>query len=129
MVASFLNRVVWWDPTPGRAQLEADPRHVAMVLRDLELEKSTPVVTVIAKRSKSAELLLFAGAKPLNSEDITLYTSATMRVNYLSLDRPDLSFAAGRQARGMTSPHDERPQGTQTCWTLRARATSWSNRV
>ena len=27
-----------------------------------------------------------------------------MRVNYLSLDRPDLSFAAGALARGMKSP-------------------------
>ena len=27
-----------------------------------------------------------------------------MRVNYLSLDRPDLSFAAGPLARGMKSP-------------------------
>ena len=27
-----------------------------------------------------------------------------MRVNYMSLDRPDLSFAAGSLARGMKSP-------------------------
>ena len=39
MEASFLNGVIQWDPTSGRAELEADTRHVAMVLRDLGLEK------------------------------------------------------------------------------------------
>ena len=99
MEASFLNRVIRWDPTPGRAELEADTRHVAMVLRDLGLEKSTPVATPVAKRPTSEELVLLAGAKPLNTEDTTLCRSVTMRVNYLSLDHPDLSFAAGPLAR------------------------------
>ena len=39
METSFLNRVIRWDPASGRAELEADTRHVAMVLRDLWLEK------------------------------------------------------------------------------------------
>ena len=65
-----------------------------MVLRDLGLEKSSPVVTPVAKRPKSEELLLPARAKPLNAEDTTLYMSVTVRVNYLS-------FAAGSLARGM----------------------------
>ena len=63
-----------WNPTSGRAELEADTRHVAMVLRDLELEKSTPFLTLFAKRPKSGERLLLAGAKPLNAEDTTLYS-------------------------------------------------------
>ena len=41
----FLNRVFWWDPTTGRAELEAGTRHVAMVRFVLGLEKSTLVVT------------------------------------------------------------------------------------
>ena len=52
MEASFLNRVIRMDPTSGMAELEADTRHVAMVLRHLGLEKSTPVVTLVAKRPK-----------------------------------------------------------------------------
>ena len=31
--ASFLNRVIGWDPPSRRAELEADTRHVAMVRR------------------------------------------------------------------------------------------------
>ena len=59
-----LNRVIRWDPTSGRAELEADTRHVAMLLQDQGLEKSTPVVTPVAKREKSGELPLRAGVKP-----------------------------------------------------------------
>ena len=36
-----------------RIELEADTRHVAMVLRDLGLERSSPFVPLVAKRSKS----------------------------------------------------------------------------
>ena len=50
---SFLNCVISWDPASGRAELEADTRHVAMVFRDLGLEKSSLVVTLVAKRPKS----------------------------------------------------------------------------
>ena len=101
MEASFLNRVIWWVPTSGMAELEADTMHFAIVLRDLGLEKSTPLV---AKRPKSEELPLLAGEKPLNADDTTLYRSLTMRVNCLSPDCLDLSFAAGSLARGMKSP-------------------------
>ena len=78
----------------------ADTRHVAVVPRDLGSDKSSLVVTLVAKRPKSEELLLLAGAKPLNVDDTTLYRSVTMHVNYLSRDRPNLSYAAGSLARG-----------------------------
>ena len=58
----------------------------------------------MAKRPKSEELLLLAGATPPNAEDTTLNRSVTMRVNHLSMHRPDLSFAADSLARGMKSP-------------------------
>ena len=39
MGASFLNRMVWWYPASGRTDLESRTRHVAMMLRDLRLQK------------------------------------------------------------------------------------------
>ena len=45
--------------------MEADTRHVAMVLRDLGLEKSSLVVTVVANRPKSEELLLLGRSETL----------------------------------------------------------------
>ena len=99
--------MIRWDPASGRAELEADTRHGAMVLRDLGLEKSSPCVTPVAKRPKSKELLQLARAKPLNAEDAMLYRSVTMLVNYLSPDRPDLSGAAGSLARGTNAPRQK----------------------
>ena len=64
MEASFLNRVIRWDHTSGRAELEA-----------------SSVVTPVAKRPKSEELLMLAGAKPLNAQDTSSYKSVTMRLN------------------------------------------------
>ena len=58
-----VNRAIRWHPVPGGAELEADTRDVAMVLRDLGLEKATPVVSPVAKRPK-AEVLLLAGPNP-----------------------------------------------------------------
>ena len=39
MGVSFLNHVIWWYPTSGRTDLESRTRHVAMMLRDLGLQK------------------------------------------------------------------------------------------
>ena len=99
-----------------------------MVLRDLGLEKSTPVVTHVAKRPKSEEFLPPTGAKRLDAEDTTLYRSVTMRMNLLSLDRPNLSFAAGPLARGKKSPTTTDLEELKR---VRAtlRTTSWSDRV
>ena len=88
-------RRVFVELPDGRVELEADTRHVATVLRYQKLEKSTPVVTPVARRPTSEEFLLLPGSKLVNAEDTTLCRSVTMRVNCLSLDRPDLSFAAG----------------------------------
>ena len=63
--ASFLNLVIRWDSTSGRAESEADTRRVAIVFRDLGLEKTTAVVTPVTKHPKWEELVLLAGAKPI----------------------------------------------------------------
>ena len=109
----------WNLVSSGRAELRADTRHVAMVLGGLGLEKSSSVVTPVAKRPKSEELLLLAGAKSLTAEDTTLYRSVSGPLRLVICGR--LSGA-----RDETS-HDHRLRETQTCWTLLVRATSSSN--
>ena len=74
MEASFL---VWWDHTHGKAELEAE--------LEARGDGASPVVTLVAIRPKTAEVLLLAGAKPLIAEATTLYRSVLMRVNHLSL--------------------------------------------
>ena len=63
-------------PQSGTGERQAN---LAIVLRDLGLEKSSLVVTLVAKRPKSEQFLLLAGAKPLNAEDTTLCRSVTTR--------------------------------------------------
>ena len=99
-----------------------------MVLRYLGLEKATPVETPVAKRPNEEPLLL-AGATPLNAEDTTLHRSLTMRVNNLSLFRPDLSFAAGCLAEGMKSPTTKDLEELKRVWRYLRDAIGWSDRV
>ena len=40
----------------------------------------------------------------LNESESTRYRRAAARVNYMALDRPDLSFASKETARGMAKP-------------------------
>ena len=68
-------------------RLRADTKHVEMVLRDLGLEKASPMVTLVAKRQTSEALLLLAGTKPINAVDTTLHRSVKMRINNLRNSR------------------------------------------
>ena len=60
--------------------------------------------TVVTLCCQPSKLLLLVRAQSRSAEDTTLYRSVTMRVNGSSLDRPDLSRAAGSLARGVKSP-------------------------
>ena len=108
-----------------RGELEADTWHVAMVLRDPGLEKSSLVETLVAKRPKS-EKISAAGRREASERK----GYHVVQVNYnvcklLSPDRPDLSFVARISGTRDEESHDEGPRGTQTCWTVLEKATSW----
>ena len=62
-----------------------------MVLRDLGLEKSSSVVTLVAKRPKSEAFLLVAGAKPLK-------VSTAHRTSHASHARCFLARGSSAQA-------------------------------
>ena len=86
MEATFLNRVIRWDPVLGRAELEADTRCVAMVLRDLGLAIATPAVTRVAKRPKADDAALHSR----NASEL-LRTVGTCRMLQLSGTRDEKS--------------------------------------
>ena len=98
MEATFLNRVIRWDPVLGRAELEADTRHVAMVLRDLGLAIATPAVTRVAKRPNADDAALHSR----NASELRL-SVGTCRMLQLSGTRDEKS-------------HNEGLRGTRTCW-------------
>ena len=95
--AMILNRLVHYGDE--ETTYEADPRHVQILIRALNLENAKAVATPGVSRNsdKGAEL---------TGEQLKHYRSLCMRCNYLALDRPDISFASKELARGMSKPCD-----------------------
>ena len=116
---SFLNCVIRWDPASGRGELEADARHVAMVLRDPGLEKSSLVVTDACGQAPEVRRISPAGWREASErKGYHVVPVSYNACKLLSRDRPDLSFAARLPGTRDEESHDEGPRGTQTCWTV-----------
>ncbi|CAE7251708.1 unnamed protein product [Symbiodinium sp. CCMP2592] len=104
---SVLNRLVTW--TNEGIEMEADPRHVDLVLEHLGLNNSSPVTTPLVKSTGDED------ESPLSKEDAGLYRSIAMRIGYLSSDRPDMLRTVRELAKGLKEP-------TQYPWNLLKRA-------
>ncbi|CAK9097534.1 Retrovirus-related Pol polyprotein from transposon TNT 1-94 [Includes: Protease [Durusdinium trenchii] len=94
---SVLNRLVTW--TEKGIEMEADPRHVQLVLQQLNLEAATPVATPLVKTKPGEE-----NDTPLSTSEAATYRSTAMRLGYLSLDRPDLLRTVRELAKGLEEP-------------------------
>ena len=80
--------------------MEADPRHVDLVLEHLRLTSASPVTTPLVKSTGDEDETL------LDKEEASLYRSIAMRIGYLSSDRPDMLRTVRELAK--------RPQGTNS---------------
>ncbi|CAE7551092.1 unnamed protein product [Symbiodinium sp. CCMP2592] len=94
---SVLNRLVTW--TQEGIEMEADPRHVDLVLEQLGLEKGVSVTTPLVK-VKEEDM----DKTPLGTAEAALYRSIAMRIGYLSMDRPDLLRTVRELAKGLKEP-------------------------
>ena len=94
---SVLNRLVTW--THEGIEMEADPRHVDLVLEQLGLEKGVSVTTPLVK-VKDEDM----DKTPLGTAEAALYRSIAMRIGYLSMDRPDLLRTVRELAKGLKEP-------------------------
>ncbi|CAE7223346.1 GIP [Symbiodinium sp. CCMP2592] len=94
---SVLNRLVTW--THEGIEMEADPRHVGLVLEQLGLEKGVSVTTPLVK-VKEEDM----DKTPLGTAEAALYRSIAMRIGYLSMDRPDLLRTVRELAKGLKEP-------------------------
>ena len=96
----ILNRVISWDDKRG-ISYEADPRHVEIISQQLKLGEAKAVSTPGTKEEgRTAE----NQDEPLNNEQATQYRALVARCNYLSPDRPDISFSVKELARSMANP-------------------------
>ena len=96
-----LNRVLQW--TESGIQYQADPRHIEILIRDVDtgasgkLPSAPGVKSEIKEGDQTDEELL-------EGREATLYRSWAARANYLGMDRTDMCYAAKELCRSMSKP-------------------------
>ena len=81
--------------TPARIELEGDDKHVEKLDEEWAMANFRPVATPCVKPIDSFNRPVGAEeANAISPADATLYRRAAARINYVALDRPDLSFAS-----------------------------------
>ncbi len=95
----ILNRIIRW--THQGIRVEADPRHVEILIKETGLGEANIVVTPGAKANEGKGELSDA---PLDKAAASTYRSCVARANYLALDRPDIAFADKEACRDMSAP-------------------------
>ena len=99
-VTGFLGRRIRLGPHGIR--YAGDPKHVRRLLEEWNMNECKAVGTPGSKDNfdeEDEDMLI--GLSPVES---TQYRRAAARINYMALDRVDLSFASKETARGMSSP-------------------------
>eukprot|EP00435_Cladocopium_sp_Y103_P064420 s364_g26.t1 len=91
----ILNRLVHYNSF--ETTIEADPRHVQILLKELNLQEAKEVATP-GVRCDSTD------GEPLSASEMSRYRSLVMRGCYLALDRPDIAYACKELARAMAAP-------------------------
>ena len=92
-----MNRLVTW--TDRGIELEADPRHVDLLLNEVGCEGAKVTTPLVKERVEEA-----LNAEDLDEQLCGLYRSASMRLAYLSQDRPDLLVLGKELAKGLKRP-------------------------
>ena len=99
----FLGRVIRLDQTG--IELEGDDKHVETMEKEWDMAYCNPVATPYVKPAATITGAQ-AESKEMSSADSTLYRRAAARINYIALDRPDLSFASRVASSQMSSPKE-----------------------
>lgn len=106
------NRVVTWDDAQG-ILYEADPRHVEIIIKQLQLSESKPVSSPGTKEEgRTSE----DNETPFTDKEATNYRAIVARCNYLFPDRPDVAFAVKEFARAMSKPTKGDMQTLSNAW-------------
>ena len=93
----ILNPLVTW--TGKGIELEADSRHVALLIQEVGCEGSKVSTPLVKERIEEA-----LNSEELPEEQAAMYRSASMRLAYLSQDRPDLLVLGKELAKGLKKP-------------------------
>ena len=100
----ILNRTVRW--SSRGLWIEADPRHVKEVIKALGLEGASPAPTpgVVAKGETRVEDNDGSIDPELGHDETTMFRAVAARLNYLSQDWPDITFATMKLCSKMSRP-------------------------
>ena len=120
--ATILNRIIHWHDGIG-ISLEGDPRHVQIMIEEMNCFNKKPLKIPAAKSAttdtdeiKEKDLQTRRAKGVLGNKDnmvdgdvltgaaLTTYRSVVARGNYLSTDRPDISYSVKECARRMSCP-------------------------
>ena len=100
----ILNRTVRW--CSRGLWIEEDPRHVKEVIKALGLEGTSPAPTprAAAKGETRVEDNEGSTDPKLGQEETTMFPAVAVRLNNLSQDRPDITFATMKLCSKMSRP-------------------------
>ena len=122
----ILNRTARW--SSRGLWIEADARHVKEVIKALGLEGASPAPTpgVAAKGETRVEDNDGSIDPELVHEETTMFRAVAARLNCLSQDRPDITFATMKLCSKMSRPDAQdlknmKRSGSVSRW----KATSW----
>ena len=90
-----VNRIITWEGHNGIIY-EADPRHVEIVVEQLNLKDARTASTPGTKEEGSTQS---DNETPLEDREASLYRAIVARCNYLSPDRPDIVHTVKELAR------------------------------
>ena len=100
-----LNRILRW--TARGIEYEVIPRHVEMIIKQLNLSESKPVITRATKdegRAKDGDRAAANYDIKLDDRKHAVFRAIVARANVLAPDRPDIAFSVKEPARSMSSP-------------------------
>ena len=103
----MLNRTVRW--SSRGLWIEADRRHVGEVIKALGLEGASPAPTpeVVAKGETRIEDSEGNVDPELGLVETTMFRAVAARLNYLSQDLPDITFATMKLCSKMSRPNGQ----------------------
>merc|ERR1739836_61195 len=100
-----LNRILRW--AQHGIEYEADPRHVEIILKQLNIGECKAVTTPGTReegQAKAGDEAARSVEEKLNDEKHSVYRAVVARANYLSPDRPDIGYSVKELASAMSSP-------------------------
>ena len=102
---SVLGRVI--RTTPAGFDSEGDDKHVETLEEEFGMTKLQPGRTPFIKPTVTVHGAVGeSGANAMTPADATRYRRAAARINYVALDRPDLSFASRVASSSMSNPKE-----------------------